>query len=203
MSDKLKVVVIGGTGTIGTAVVRELSSRHEIIVVGKNSGDFHCDITDQKSLEDLFKTTGTFDALISIVGNVHFEVLEKMTSDLFQIGLQDKLMGQVNLVLIGRKYIKDRGSFTLTSGILSRDPISSGSSASMVNGAIESFVQAASIEMPRGLRINVVSPTVVLESMPKYAPYFRGFEPVPVTRVALAYSKSVEGLQTGQVYRVG
>lgn len=199
----MKIVVIGATGTIGNAVVNELSPRHEVIKVGKNSGDLQCDITDEKRIHELFKTVGEFDALVSTVGNVHFDVFEKMTNNLYQIGLQDKLMGQVNLVLIGREYIKDRGSFTLTSGILAHDPICTGTSASMVNGAIESFVYAASIEMPRGLRINVVSPTVILEAMPKYAPYFRGFEPVPVSRAALAYSKSVEGLQTGQIYRVG
>lgn len=199
----MKVVVIGATGTIGNAVVQELSQRHEIITVGKNSGDLQCDITDEKSIRTLFKTVGEFDALVSTVGNVHFGAFETMTNDLYQIGLQDKLMGQVNLVLIGREYIKDKGSFTLTSGILAHDPILSGTSASMVNGALEAFVRAASIEMPRNLRINVVSPTVILEAMPKYAPYFRGFEPVPVSRAALAYSKSVEGLQTGQIYRIG
>lgn len=199
----MKVIVLGGTGTIGSAVVHELSSRHEIIIVGKNSGDLQCDITDKNRVWELFKAVGEFDALVSTVGNVHFGVFEKMTYDLYQIGLQDKLMGQVNLVLMGREFIKDKGSFTLTSGILAHDPICSGTSASMVNGAIESFVQAASIEMPRGLRINAVSPTVILESMPNYAPYFRGFEPVLASRAALAYSKSVEGLQTGQIYRVG
>lgn len=199
----MKVIIFGGTGTIGSAVVHELSSRHEIIAVGKNSGDFQCDITDKNQVKELFKKVGEFDALVSTVGNVHFSDFEKMTYDLYQIGLQDKLMGQVNLVLTGREFIKDKGSFTLTSGILAHDPIYSGTSASMVNGAIESFVQAASIEMPRDLRINVVSPTVILEAMPKYAPYFRGFEPIPASRAALAYSKSVEGLQTGQVYRVG
>lgn len=199
----MKVIVFGGTGIIGSAVVRELSSRHEVISVGKSSGDFQCDITNNNQVGEFFKKVGKFDALISTTGNVHFSVFEKMTPDLYQIGLQDKLMGQVNLVLIGREFINDKGSFTLTSGVLAHDPICFGTSASMVNGAIESFVHAASIEMPRDLRINAVSPTVILEAMPKYAPYFRGFEPVPANRVALAYSKSVEGLQTGQIYRVG
>lgn len=198
----MKIVIFGATGTIGKAVVSELSARHEVIKVGKNSGDFQCDSTEEQSLHAFFKAIGKFDALVSTLGNVHFGVFEKMTNNLYQIGLRDKLMGQVNLVLIGREYINDKGSFTLTSGILNKDPIRTGTSASMVNGALEAFVHAAAIEMPRGLRINAVSPTVILESMPKYAPYFRGFEPVPASRAALAYSKSVEGLQTGQTYRV-
>ena len=111
-------------------------------------------------------------------------------------------MGQVNLVLVGREYIRDKGSFTLISGVLARDPILGGSAASMVNGAIESFVKAAAIEMQSGLRINAVSPTLILESVPKFGSSFRGFDPIPAAKAALAFSKSVEGLQTGQVYTV-
>jgi NAD(P)-dependent dehydrogenase (short-subunit alcohol dehydrogenase family) len=111
-------------------------------------------------------------------------------------------MGQVQLVLIGQKYLNDGGSFTLVSGVLTDDPIVYGSSASMVNAGLEGFARAAAIELPRGLRINVVSPTVVTESLPNYGPYFRGFESVAAEKVGRAYSKSVEGAQTGQVYRV-
>ncbi len=111
-------------------------------------------------------------------------------------------MGQVNLVLIGREFVADGGSFTLTTGVLDSDPIRMGSSASMVNGAVNGFVIAAAIEIPRGMRINAVSPGVITEAMEDYAPFFRGFEPGHAARAALAYAKSVEGAQTGQVYRV-
>ena len=121
----------------------------------------------------------------------------------FALGLQDKLMGQVNLLLIGREFANDGASFTFTTGVLNRDPIRTGASASLVNGALDAFVRAAVIEMPRGMRVNSVSPTVLVEAMDSYAPYFRGFKPVPAAEVALAYAKSVEGLQTGQVYVVG
>jgi NAD(P)-dependent dehydrogenase (short-subunit alcohol dehydrogenase family) len=111
-------------------------------------------------------------------------------------------MGQVNIVLIGREYIQDQGSFTLISGILSDDPIRTGSSASMVSAAIDGFVKAAAIEMPRGIRINAVNASVIAEAMDVYGPYFLGFPSVPASKVALAFSKSIEGAQTGQVYRV-
>ena len=107
-----------------------------------------------------------------------------------------------DLVLIGRALLPDSGSFTLTTGILDSDPIRQGSSASMVNGAVNAFVMAAAIEMPARQRINAVSPGVITEAMGDYAPYFRGFEPVPAARAALAYAKAVEGAQTGQVIRV-
>ncbi|MGH8436148.1 MAG: short chain dehydrogenase [Pseudomonas sp.] len=199
----MKVLLIGASGTIGQAVDRELAERHEIIRIGRNSGDFQVDIRDSASIRQLFEKTGRFDALVSAVGTVHFGALADMREQEFAIGLQDKLMGQVNLLLIGREFINDGGSFTLTSGILSDDPIRAGASASMVNGAINSFVRAAAIELPRGLRVNAVSPNVLVESMGSYAPFFRGFKPVPAVDVALAYAKSVEGAQTGQVYRVG
>src|SRR5690606_20720630 len=135
-------------------------------------------------------------------GKVHFGDFAEMDDGKYRIGINDKLMGQVNLVLVGRDHVSDDASFTLTTGILSKDPIRYGSSASMVNGAIESFVRAVAIEMKPGLRINAVSPGVILEAMEGYAPYFRGHDPVPAARAALGYAKSVEGLQTGQVFEI-
>lgn len=198
----MKILIVGAAGTIGKAVARELGQRHEIVAAGRNSGALHVDITDGASIRRMFEQAGRVDAVVSAAGNVHFGALEEMTEELFGIGLRDKLMGQVNLALIGREFLADGGSVTLTSGILGTDPVRYGSSASMVNGAIEAFVRAAAIELPRGLRINAVSPNVLQESMPALAPYFRGFEAVPAARVALAYSRSVEGHQTGQVYTV-
>lgn len=199
----MKIIIVGGTGTIGRAVVKELSQRHNIIVAGYTQGDVQVDIQDPISIESMYKTVGKFDALISTVGKVHFGELTEMTKEQMQIGLDNKLMGQVNLVLMGLKHINHGGSFTLTSGILSRDPIKFGSSAALVNGALDAFVKSAAIEMPHHVRINAVSPTILAESMSAYGDYFRGFEPVSATRVAYAYSKSVEGAQTGQVYCVG
>lgn len=198
----MRILLIGGTGTIGKAVHAELKPRHEVIVVGHQHGDYKVDIEDAASIEKLYKNVGHFDAVIATTGKVHFGDLNTMSAKEYAIGLQNKLMGQVNLVLIGSHYISEGGSFTLTSGILSRDPIRFGSSASMVNGAIDSFVQAAAIELPKNIRINSVSPTVLTESMPVYGEYFRGFESVSAARVALAYSKSVEGQQTGKIYSV-
>ncbi|WP_277588023.1 short chain dehydrogenase [Pseudomonas chlororaphis] len=199
----MKILLIGASGTIGSAVDKELSQRHEVIRIGRTSGDFQVDISDSASIRALFEQTGRFDALICAAGNVSFAPLGEMSAQHFALGLQDKLMGQVNLLLIGREFANDGASFTFTSGILNRDPIRSGASAALVNGAIDGFVRAAAIELPRGLRVNSVSPTVLEEAMDSYAPYFRGYKPVPGADVALAYAKSVEGLQTGQTYIVG
>ncbi len=198
----MKIIVIGGNGTLGSAVVRELRSRHQVLVVGKNHGDLLCDVTSESSIQEMYRKAGAFDAVVCAAGQVVFDDFEQMSSAKYAVGLQDKLMGQVNVVLIGSSLIADRGSFTLISGIINRSPIPKGSSAAMVNGAIEGFVQAAAIELPRGIRINCVSPTVLTESMKVYAPFFRGFVSVPAAVAALAFSKSVEGLQTGQIFCV-
>ncbi|MGY4492906.1 short chain dehydrogenase [Pseudomonas sp. TE3610] len=199
----MKILLIGASGTVGSAVATELAQRHDVIRIGRNSGELQVDISDPASIRRLFEQTGRFDALVSAVGSVTFKALGEMTDDDFSLGLQNKLMGQVNLLLIGREFANDGASFTLTSGILNRDPIRTGASAAMVNGALDAFVKAAAIELPRGLRVNAVSPTVLEEAMGSYAPYFRGYKPVPAAEVALAYAKSVEGLQTGQVFIVG
>lgn len=198
----MKIVVVGATGTIGKAVVAALAGRHEVVKVGKRGGDRQVDITDSESIRRLFERIGRFDALVCAAGKVHFGELSAMTEKEMAIGLRDKLMGQVNLVLIGQDHVNDQGSFTLTSGLLSHDPIRYGTSASLVNGAIDAFVRAAAIELPRGVRINVVSPGLLTESLGAYGDYFRGHETVPASRVANAYVKSVEGRLTGRVIDV-
>jgi NAD(P)-dependent dehydrogenase (short-subunit alcohol dehydrogenase family) len=199
----MKIVVIGASGTLGQAVSAEFKTRHQVIEVGATRGDYHVDVTNLPSVERLFHQIGKVDAVVTTMGKVHFGPFHEMTADQFWIGLRDKLMGQVNVVLAAQHHVSDGGSFTLTTGILAQDPIREGVSATTVNLALEGFVRGAAIELPRGIRINAVSPTVLEESMGVYGPYFRGFEPVAAQRAALAYCRSVEGAQTGQVYRAG
>ncbi len=198
----MRILVVGASGTIGQAVATELGSRHEVITAGRSSGDVRLDLTEPDSVREAYAGVGPLDAVVSAAGKVTFAPFAEMDAGDYQVGLRDKLMGQVGLVLIGRDFVAEGGSFTLTTGVLDSDPIVQGTSASMVNGAVNGFVLAAAIEMPKGQRINVVSPGVIAEAMGAYGSFFRGFEPVPAARAALAYAKSVEGAQTGQVYRV-
>jgi NAD(P)-dependent dehydrogenase (short-subunit alcohol dehydrogenase family) len=205
--ERLRILVVGASGVLGRAVVAELSARHEIITAGSKSGDVRVDIANPASIVAAFAAAGPLDAVACAAGAVNFAPLGAfapggVTDSLYGLGLANKLMGQVNLTLAARDALRDGGSITLITGILADQPIVQGSSASMVNGAVEAFARAAAIELPRGLRINVVSPTVFVESMEGYGPFFRGFEPVPVARAALAFSRSIEGRQTGQVYKV-
>jgi len=196
----MKIILIGASGTIGKHIVSSLEKDHEIISVGSKSGVLQADITSPASIEHLFKQTGPFDALVSTAGDAHFGPLKTMSDKEFRVGVNSKLMGQVNLVLIGQHYIKPKGSFTLISGVLSQDPVLSGANPAAMNGAIESFVRAAAIELENGVRINAVSPTVVEES-PGYFPYFPGHIPVTMKEVVAAYHKSILGAGTGQVIK--
>jgi NAD(P)-dependent dehydrogenase (short-subunit alcohol dehydrogenase family) len=197
-----KIVVIGATGTVGRAVSAELQARHQVIEVGATRGQYRVDSTDPASVERLFREIGKVDGVVTATGKVHFGPLPDMSVEQFWVGLRDKLMGQINVVLAAQQYVNDGGSFTLTSGILADEPIRLGASATTVNMALEGFVRGAAIEMPRGIRINAVSPTVFEESMADYGPFFRGFDPVPVARAARGFSRSIEGLETGKTYRI-
>jgi NAD(P)-dependent dehydrogenase (short-subunit alcohol dehydrogenase family) len=207
MTQRFRILLIGASGVLGRAIAAELAPRHDIVTAGSKSGDIHIDIADPASIEAGLAAAGALDAVVSAAGAVNFAPISAIrpatiADSSYGLGLANKLMGQVNLALAARDRLNDGGSITLIAGVLSQTPIAAGSSASMVNAAIEAFVMAAAVEMPRGLRINAVSPTVFEESMDVYEPFFRGFDPVPVARAARAFSRSVEGLETGKTYRV-
>lgn len=199
----MRILVAGASGTVGKAAVQELSRRHEIITAGRSSGDLTVDLMSEDSVRAMFQKLGKVDAVVSCAGHVHFGPISQMVPEQFRKGLNDKLMGQVNLVLLGMNHVNDNGSFTLTSGVLDRDPVRQGANAAAVNGAIGAFVMGAAIEMPRGLRINAVSPGLLEESAQKYDGFFPGHEPVSSARVGLAFAKSVDGALTGQVITIG
>jgi NAD(P)-dependent dehydrogenase (short-subunit alcohol dehydrogenase family) len=194
--------VVGASGRLGSAVVAALSERHEVVTASR-SGEHAVDLRDPASISALYDAVGPVDAVACTAGKTPYAALGSLTSEQLLAGLTDKLGGQLELVVRGLDHVSDGGSFTLVSGILGVDPIRTGAVASTVNGGIDSFVRAAAIELPRGLRINTVSATVFAEAMDVYGPMFPGFRPVPVADVARAYVKSIEGALTGQVLRVG
>ena len=197
----MKIIIVGATGTLGKKITETLQKEHEVIKVGSKSGDLQVDIRSSSAIEELFSKTGKFDALISTTGAGYFGPFDTMTEKEFKIGIDSKLMGQVNLVLIGQHYINSQGSFTLTSGILADDPVRGSTNLAAVNGAINSFVLATSYELNNGVRINSISPGVV-EDSPHYFSSFPGHIPVTMDKVVAAYLKSVLGIVSGQVIKV-
>lgn len=199
----MKILVIGGsTGTIGKTVAKRLSKKHEVITAGRNSGDVKVDINDAESIREMYESTPGLDAVVCCSGATKWGPFEMISGEEHYIGLNSKLMGQVNLVIIGKEYVKPEASFTLTSGILADDPVLGSVNAAMVNGALNAFAKAAALELKNGLRVNVVSPGLVEESAERLGDAFPGHEPVSMKSVANAYVRSVEGLRSGEVIRV-
>jgi NAD(P)-dependent dehydrogenase (short-subunit alcohol dehydrogenase family) len=200
--EKMKLLVIGGKGTIGKKVVAHFSKTHEIIIAGRTSGDVTVDIADSASIKAMFESIGIIDAILCIAGEAKWAPFNSLTEDDYDIGLRSKLMGQVNLVRIGQDYLNTGGSFTLTTGILADYPVVMTTSAAMVNGGIHSFVKAVALELKNELRINVVSSGLVEDAVEKYEAYFPGHNPIPMKKVINGYVKSVEGKGTGEIIRM-
>lgn len=198
----MKIILVGGNGTIGKKVSDYFSNKHETIIVGRSSGDIQADISDSKSIKAMFDKTGKVDAIICMAGDAKWAPFNDLSEEDFYIGIRSKMMGQVNLVRIGKGYLNHGGSFTLTTGILADDPVLMTTSAAMVNGAIHSFAQAVALELENGLRINVVSSGLVEDAVEKYRDYFPGHNPISMSRVVNGYIKSVEGRINGQIIRM-
>ena len=193
----MKLIVIGATGTIGEAVAQALSNRHEIVAVTRHSEPVRVDITSIASIRALLEAVGPVDGVICASGAARFKPLAQLDEADFAFCLQSKLMGQVNLVRESLRRVRDAGVIVATSGILSRLPAPGGSAISMVNAGIEAFVRAAALEAPRGVRVNVVSPPWVSETLTKL-----GMDPkigLSASIVAQSYVRAVEGSMTGQV----
>ena len=196
----MRILLVGAAGTLGSAVHKALDTRgHEILTVGRGGGDLRYDISDPAQVRELYDQAGQVDAVVSAAGQVPYKTLRDLTPDDYLGAFTGKVLSQIDLVRQGIPRIAERGSFTLISGVTSREPIVTGAAASMANGAVEAFVRAAAIEIAPH-RINAVSPTVFTESLDHYGEFFPGMPPVDLADAAQAYVRSVEGAQTGQVY---
>lgn len=191
----MKILVVGATGTIGAAVTERLSRNHQVVSAGHRDGDYRVDLGAKESIEALFNSVGQVDAIISTAGVANFAPFDDLDDAAFDLALSNKLMGQINLVRVGKDHLADDGSITLTAGILARQPIPGSVAVSMANGALESFAKAVAMELDRGLRVNVVSPAFVKETME-----LMGMDPTPglsAADTAKAYQVAVEGTMSG------
>jgi NAD(P)-dependent dehydrogenase (short-subunit alcohol dehydrogenase family) len=196
----MKIIMVGATGTMGTFLSKSFEKEHEIVRVASKGGDIDTDITSVESIEKMFRAVGPFDALISTAGPSFVGPWDKLNDTTFRHGVEGKMMGQINLVLIGQKYINPKGSFTLITGALNHEPQRNFTNASAANGAVEGFVRGASIELGNGVRINAVSPTVI-ENSPQYFPFFPGEIPTTMRALEFAFRKSLFGPVTGQIIK--
>jgi NAD(P)-dependent dehydrogenase (short-subunit alcohol dehydrogenase family) len=197
----VRIIVVGGAGTIGTAVVELLSARHDVVVAGRQSGDVQVDISSRDSVRSMYRRIGSFDALACAAGEAHFGPFETVTEEELALGIHSKLLGQMRLVLLGRSLISEGGSFTLISGYILDDPIPEATSFAVANGGVEGFVRAAALSLKRRVRINAVSPGMAQDSYEQFGPFNPGRAPVPMLEIASAFQRSIEGWRTGEIIR--
>lgn len=198
----MKILIVGGNGTIGKKVRKHFAKKHEVLNANRNSGNVQVDIADSQSIQAMYEKVGKLDAVVCIAGEAKWAPFADLSEEDFYIGLRSKLMGQVNLVRLGMTYLNPGGSFTLTTGILADHPVVMTTSAAMVNGGIHSFVRALALELEDGKRINVVSSGLVEDAVEKYEAYFPGHNPIPMAKVINGYVRSVEGRGNGEIIRM-
>ena len=194
----MRILVIGPNGTIGREVVKALSTEHEVIGASRSGADVSVDITDPNSIVTMYALVGKVDAVVSAAGSGAWKPLDQLSEDDFALSLRYKLMGQVNVVRYGLTNVRDGGSITTTSGVLSRTPTVGSAAISLVNSGLEGFTRAAALESPRGIRVNVVSPPWVTETLIAMGSSDLSHG-LPAATVAQAYVRSVTGSETGQV----
>lgn len=197
----MRILVIGGNGTIGKQIVEKLAKENEVVIAGRTSGDVQVDFSNADSIKSMFEKVGKVDAIVVTAGDAKWDAFTNLSEEDFYIGIKSKLMGQVNVVRIGKDYLTTGGSITLTTGILADDPVDKTTSAAMVNGAIHSFVKAVALELT-SVRVNAVCSDLVEDSYEKYKDYFPGNTPVPMHKVVDGYVKSIFGKNTGRIFRI-
>lgn len=195
----MKVLVVGGSGLVGGAAADALEAAGCEVLRASRSSELEVDLAEVESIRTLFEKVGRVDGVVVAVGSVPYRPLTELTREDFVAGYYGKVQSQLDVVRTGIPHVTDGGSFTLTTGILAREPIRTGVAASLANGALEAFVMAAATELPRGIRINAVSPTVLTEAT-SYHSTFPGFESVPAAAVGRGFVKAVKGVQTGRVF---
>ncbi len=198
----MRILIVGGTGTIGRTLSTALAADHEVFVAGRSGPAVSVDITSADSIEKMFRQVGPGDACICVAASGAMDRFADLDEHGLLENMKGKLFGQMNLVLIGQRYLADKGSFTLTSGIFADEAWPGVTGGAVISGALHSFVLSAALELPRGLRINAVSPGMVDASIDQFGHLFPGMKPVAMDRLVAAYMKSVEGASTGQILRV-
>lgn len=195
----MKILAIGANGIIGKAVVNQLQQDHLVIAVGHSHGDFTVDIESKESIQALYEKVGKVDAIISMAGNGEMGGFQEMPDSGYQMVLNNKLMGQVNLVRIGMDYLNDGGSITLTSGQAANNPMAGTAAIAMGAAAVNAFIATASLELKDGKRLNTVSPSMVKETMDMWG--VDSSNGIAASDVASYFQASVLGNSNGEVFQ--
>ena len=194
-----KIIVVGATGKLGRVVVEGLQKDYAVIRAGRSGPDLKIDAFDFESVSDILASVGPFDGLVSCIGGTPFKTFEELTMDDFAVGLSTKCFSQLNLAKAAIPFLSENGSITLTSGIIGDEPIIAGSCAAAANGALNMCVSTLAAEYAGKLRINVVSPSIIENSVDHYGMLFDGFEPTSNESIIHAYRRTISAPITGRV----
>ena len=194
-----KIIVVGATGKLGRVVVEGLRKDYEVIRAGRSGPDLKIEAFDFESVSDILASVGPFDGLVSCIGGTPFKTFEELTMDDFAAGLSTKCFSQLNLAKAAIPFLSENGSITLTSGIIGDEPIIAGSCAAAANGALNMCVSTLAAEYAGKLRINVVSPSIIENSVDHYGMLFDGFEPTSNESIIHAYRRTISAPITGRV----
>ena len=197
-----KIIVVGATGKLGREVVEGLEKDYEVIKASRSGPDLKIDAFDFESVSDVFASVGPFDGLVSCIGSTPFKTFDELSMEDFATGLSTKCFSQLNLAKAAIPYLTDNGSITLTSGIIGDEPILAGSCAAAVNGALNMCVSTLAAEYAGKLRINIVSPSIIENSVDYYGMLFDGFEPTSKESIIYAYRRTISAPISGQVLRL-
>jgi NAD(P)-dependent dehydrogenase (short-subunit alcohol dehydrogenase family) len=199
----MRAVVVGGEGTIGRRLVPALRANgHEVVTAGRSTGDVRVDLTTHESIEAMYRQVGAVDAVVCVAAHGALDEFRTLTADGLHENMRAKFYGQADLVLTGQHHCADGASFTLTSGIFADQPWPGVTGGGVISGALHSFVLSAALELPRAMRVNVVSPALVSDSEDSFSALFPGMRAVPMDELVAHYLTCVEGNGTGQIARV-
>jgi len=192
----MKIIIVGASGRIGMEVDKALSGSHDIVRVGVHRGDVQCDYTIPESVRDMFDKIGKFDSLISVAGRDSiFKPFADLDDEDYRYGFERKFLGQIRFLKLGESFVRYNGSFVFTSGFLNQYPNPASIATGPLNAVVDTFVKNTASLLPRGIRINVVSPAPIVE------PGQEGQGVVTAAETAKLYVEAVEGNITGQVLR--
>jgi len=192
-----RVLVIGSSGLLGSRLVKALQGKADVVEASFSRGPLNVDISDPASLRRLFAQVGTVDAIACAAGMARFVPWASATDDDWAHGVANKLMGQVNVARLGAPHVRDGGAITLTTGVLAQHPIPGGAIFTTANAAIEGFARAAAVEIGSRVRVNVVSPGWITETL-----VAMGMDPapgLPASEAAEYYIRQMEHGAAGSV----
>lgn len=195
-----RVLVIGATGLLGKAITSKFGSDIDVIQASRNSSEYAVDLANPQSLQALFDNVGIVDAIVCTAGVAEFKPFAQTQDSDWQFGIENKMMGQINVIRYGEKYLTQEGSIVLTTGVLAQSPMPGSAIVSAVNAAVEGAIRALSLELEH-IRINAISPGWISETLTTLG--MDASQGIPASDVAQYYIDAINTSNSGDIIVAG